>query len=273
MKKILIVLVSLLLFGCVEEKKETVTSENNLNLEMTIFKIGKADSILITVGEKHILIDTGEDEDGDEVLEYLTEHGIETIDYLILTHFDKDHIGGANTILNNSNVLQVIAPNYTKNSRQYNEYTAALIKNDISATILNAKLSVILGSAKMTISPAEKRSYKQDNDYSLVVSIEHGYNSFLFAGDAEEVRLAELIEQGNLAYTFLKVPHHGRFNNKSTEFIQEVRPKYAVITSSDKNPEDDKIMDVLESVGAAVYTTRNGNISVVSDGKTIAIQQ
>lgn len=277
MKKVLIVMTLLLLFGCGAEQKkaetETVTPDNNQKLEMIVFKVGKADSMLVTVGEHHILIDTGEDEDGEKVLKYLNEHGIETIDYLILTHFDKDHIGGADTIINNSNVLQVIAPNYTKDSRQYNEYTTALIKNDISATILNAELSLTLGEAQVTISPGEKRSYKKDNDYSLVVSIQHGYNSFLFTGDAEEVRLAELIEEGNLAHTFLKVPHHGRFNDKSAEFIREVNPKYAVITSSNKNPEDDRIVEALKSVGAAVFTTRNGSISVISDGKTIAIQQ
>lgn len=84
----------------------------------------------------------------------------------------------------------------------------------------------------------------RSNDYSLVVRVQHGDNSFLFAGDAEDTRLTELIEQGNLEHTFL---------NKKTE--------------------EEKVMTALEQWGTKVYVTRNGNVYVTSDGNEVTIKQ
>lgn len=73
--------------------------------------------------------------------------------------------------------------------------------------------------------------------------------------------------KGNLAHTFLKVPHHGRSNSESMEFFTLVKPKYAAITSSDKNPEEEEVVDPLTRLGSTVYTTRHGIIYVSSDGE------
>lgn len=266
---------TILLFGCTLAKNEvnTATTGKLKAFEFIVFKIGKADSILLTAGEYHVLIDTGEDEDGEEILAYLHNHHIESIDYMILTHFDKDHIGGADTILNNIKVREVVTPNYTENSSQYEEYMAALKANHMSPTILTKDLSVVLDSSEFTILPPQENNYKKSNDYSLIVSVQHGQNSFLFTGDAEKVRLTELMEQGNLRHTFLKVPHHGKYNGKSKEFFQMVEPQYAVITCSNKNPEDARVVEALESIGVEVFLTRNGDVSVSSDGNNIKIKQ
>lgn len=258
------------LFGCSTTQK---TAGSTDHLDITFFKIGKADSILLTIADKTVLIDTGEDEDGEEILEYLDDHNIETIDYMILTHFDKDHVGGADTILNQAEVKQVITPNYESDSTDYKEYIAALNKNQLTPTILTKDLSIQVGSAEFTVYPALKNEYKKDNDYSLMTSVQHGANSFLFAGDAEKKRLTEFMQQGNLEHTLLKVPHHGRYNSKSAKFFALVKPKFAVITSSDKNPEEGEVMNVLEGLGTDVYLTRNGNIHVLSDGKNISLEQ
>lgn len=264
----------LLLGGCTSSTLE-VPKEKGIsdNLDIVIFKIGKADSILLSVGDKTVLIDTGEDDDGDEIVEYMRENNMNTIDYMILTHFDKDHVGGADIILNEVGTLNVITPNYETDSKDYKEFITALEEHELSPRTVTDVFTFAIGSAEFTIDPPEKDTYLKDNDYSLVVSVNHGKNSFLFAGDAEEERLAEMIESNHLEHTVLKVPHHGRYNKLSTAFFTLVHPKYAIITCSDKNPEDEKVMNVLKQLGTEVFLTRNGNIYMTSDGNTLSINQ
>ena len=249
------------------------TNEIKDNLEIVIFKIGKADSILFSIGQQTVLIDTGEDEDGEEIVDYMKKNKLTTIDYLILTHFDKDHVGGADTILNEIKVLNVITPNYESGSKEYKEYLEALADHQVDSIKLTKALSFNIGTAEFTINPPRESSYDGDNDYSLVTSVKHGKNKFLFAGDAEEGRLTELINAGNLEHSFLKVPHHGRYNDKSTEFFNLVHPQYAVITSSDKNPEDKKVVETLKQLNTEIYVTRNGDIIIHSDGENLRINQ
>ncbi|WP_077210677.1 ComEC/Rec2 family competence protein [Bacillus dakarensis] len=277
-KNVIIVCLSLfisnLIGGC-SYSASKVTNENGVkdNLDIVIFKIGKADSILLSMGDQTVLIDTGEDEDGEEIIDYMEKNKITMIDYLILTHFDKDHVGGVDTILNEVEVLNVISPNYESDSKDYKKYMVALEDHDIAPLKLTNVFIFKVGTAQFTIDPPRKDTYSGDNDYSLVISVEHGKNRFLFAGDAEEKRLTELIESGNLEHTLLKVPHHGRYNDKSTEFFTLIHPKYAVITSSDKNPEEKEVIDVLKQLGTEVYVTRNGDILIFSDGESLRINQ
>lgn len=264
-------LISIFLTGCNFNDTKKNEAEDNLNI--VIFKIGKADSILLTIGRETVLIDTGEDEDGEEIVNYMKEHKMDTIDYLIVTHFDKDHVGGADTILHEVEVLNVITPNYESESKEYKEYRTALNFQKIDPIKLTEVMTFSLGTAKFTIDPPRKDFYSGDNDYSLVISVEHGKNRLLFAGDAKEERLTELIDSGNLEHTFLKVPHHGRYNDKSNEFFTLVNPKYAVITCSDKNPEEQEVMVALKQLGTKVYLTRKGNVYITSDGESLRIKQ
>lgn len=267
-------LITILIGGC-SSSTSKVANKNSVkdNLDIVIFKIGKADSILLTIGEQTVLIDTGEDDDGEEIVDYMKKNKVTKVDYLILTHFDKDHLGGADTILNEVEVLNVITPNYVSESKDYKEYMTTLEAQETAPLKLSNVFTFKLGSAEFTIDPPQKNNYSGDNDYSLVISVEHGTNRFLFAGDAEEERLSELIESGNLEHTFLKVPHHGRYNEKSTEFFTLIHPNYAVITTSDKNPEDEEVLDVLKQLGTEVYVTRNGNIFISSNGDSLRINQ
>ncbi|WP_186763897.1 ComEC/Rec2 family competence protein [Planomicrobium sp. CPCC 101079] len=270
MKKILTgMLCLLLLFGCSAEQ----AADSTENLELTFFKIGSADSMVLSAGNQTVLIDTGEDEDGEEIADYLKGEGIESIDALIITHFDKDHVGGADTVLKEVDVQQIFVPDYAEESEDYDEFLEAAENEDVPIEVLDEEVAFTAGSANFTIYPPEETEYEQDNDYSLAVSVQHGENRFLFAGDAEETRLAELMEQGDLAHTFLKVPHHGRYAENSSEFFSEVSPEIAVITSSDKNTEDEEVVAALEDLGADIYLTREGNIHMVSDEKSIEVTQ
>ncbi len=119
----------------------------------------------------------------------------------------------------------------------------------------------------------QRLHYDEDNNYSLAISVIHGNNKFLFAGHAKEIRLAEILTQTNSQYDFLKVPHHGKYNSFSEQFIKTINPKYSVITCSKKNPPHDEVLNILGKVSSEIYLTRDGNIKVTSNKNTFTINQ
>lgn len=256
---------------------ETQLEEKSEKMQMIIFKIGKADAILLRSKEETVLIDTGEEEDADEILDYLEQIGETKIDYLILTHFDKDHVGGADKILEKIEVGQIYQPDYENDSKEYKEYQKMVKKEEILVKQLTETIKFNCGDMKICIYPPIKKNYEEKNDFSMITSVTYGQNKFLFAGDAEEERLKEFIEESEnieeLKHDFLKVPHHGRYNNQLESFFEKINPSYAVITCSAKNPPDDEVISLLEQKETKVFLTRNGNIYINSDGENISIYQ
>ena len=103
--------------GSVSEKEntreESMEREGEDILQVQALKVGKADAIVLFCGGETMVIDCGEEEDGQEVLAYLQAEGVSEIDVLMITHFDKDHVGGADTVMNGISVSRVLLPAYT----------------------------------------------------------------------------------------------------------------------------------------------------------------
>lgn len=254
--------------------KKKAAPEASGEFSVEILNLGKADAIILTTSDHTVIIDSGNRGDGKKILECLEEKGISSIDSLIITHFDKDHVGGAVKLINNLEIGEIIAPKYKGNTDEYTRYIKCLSENGKKQTVLTSETSFVLDDVLFEVYPALKNSYKEsDNDFSIVVSVTHGDNKFLFAGDAESERLAELSSQMDLKHTFLKVPHHGKMSAGSEEFIKAVSPDYAVITESSEEPADPEIKDILKNTGTEVYSSINGNIKAVSDGHMIEIKQ
>lgn len=274
-KIIALITLIIVIITCISCTKDNIITEPLEEMKIDILNIGKADCTIIRSKDKTVIIDTGEKNDKDDLLDYLDENDIDTIDYLILTHFDKDHIGGAAKLIKNKEIKKVIEPDYSKESKEYTNLIGALDEKDITPKVLTKNMSFELDDANFTIYPPLKSDYGEDasNEFSLVVSITHGNNKFLFAGDAQNDRLNELSSQiDDLNSTFLKVPHHGRLDENSNKFFKKVKPKYAVITCSDKNPPDDEVVKNLENIGAKVYLTSEGQVTCSSDGIELNIE-
>ena len=258
--------------GCSKtENAQAVTGK----FEITFLKAGQADAIVLQTEEHTAVIDCGEKDDGDKLVELLAEKGTEKIDYLFITHFDKDHVGGAAKLIENVAVDNIITPNYEGSVKEYDKFIAAADEKGLDITRLTENMQITLDDVGFSIYPPLKSEYKEsDNDYSLAITAQHGNNSFLFAGDAESERLKEIVTQlGKNEYTLLKVPHHGRYNDFTDAFISAVRPVYAVITCSDKNPAEQETVDALEDVGCNVYYTSEGTVTTASDGFSILVTE
>lgn len=240
----------------------------------TVLDIGQADAIILETAAHTVVIDTGEKDDGDELVEHLTGHGIKRIDYMFITHFDKDHVGGARELMENTEIGEIITPDYEGNNKEYADFITALKESGLSQTKLTGYMTFILDDVLFEIFPPEKSSYiEEDNDFSLVINVTYGENTFMFAGDCETARLKELPGQMNMEHVFLNVPHHGVYCAGMDEFIGSVSPEYAVITDSKKNPADDDVLALLEGVGCETYETLYGSVTAVCDGRTVKLTQ
>lgn len=287
MKRILMVcltaLLCLCLFGCTGggETKTRETLPVTGSLTVAVLQIGKADAIVIHTDNHAMLIDTGESDDGGKVLNYLNGQGISKVDYMLITHYDRDHVGGADRILNYMEVGQIIRPDYVGEREEYDVLLADIAELGVSDRVMAAgspDLTFMLDDVQVTVNAAAKTTYTnsagvvQDNNFSLVTRLHHGNQVLLFTGDCEDDRLAELIAgDADWSADYLKVPYHGNATKLTASLVKAVNPRYAVICDSAKNPADDATLTALAR--AQVFCTKEGTVIAVSDGKSITVTQ
>jgi beta-lactamase superfamily II metal-dependent hydrolase len=253
--------------SCSKNDSHDVSAENELTV--TFFDVGKADSIVLTSDASTVVIDCGEKGDGKDIVSYLSDRDISTVDYLIITHYDKDHVGGAAKVINKLDVKNVLAPNYDEQSEEMDKYRKALDAKNITPQLLTSDLSFTLGNISYEVFAPKQTFYGEDNDndFSLVTKVTHGNNVLLFTGDAMEQRLDEIMDIGQC--TLLKVPYHGRKLANIEEFISAVKPKCAVVCTSQAEFSS-QLQNLLLDRKIPTYSTCfNGRITAVSDGSEI----
>lgn len=247
-------------------------------LRTTLLKVGKADAIILQSGDETMVIDAGEEEDGEEIAVFLKNCGVSYIDTLIITHFDKDHVGGADTLIEMIGAGEVFLPDYQGDSTEYLDFMNALDEKDLVPHRLSEAVEFELGDASVLVEPpisyTAGNTAEVDNNFSLITTVVHGENRLLFMGDAEKQRIREWITSGTSAdCDFLKVPHHGVYNMALKELIEAVTPEYAAICSSKKNPADEKTLEALKQKNVKTFQTKDGDIVVISDGKNLKCSQ
>lgn len=268
---VLLILCAFLLSACTQAQ----VLPGEVQARVIFFEAGKADAILIETSQGAVMIDTGLRDDAEELAEQLSALGVARLDALIITHFDKDHIGGAPRILGEMPVDIVYEPDYEKDSKTYHRYKDALEEAGTNTVTLSQNIGFDLAGAHYEIDVANEGYYGEDeeNDFSLVVRMTVGAARAFFAGDAEGARIMELLGEGDLASGLLKVPHHGRYEKQSPLFFDAVGAKYAVVTSSDDEPEERETMLALKAAGTEAFLTRQGRVIASTDGKDWAITQ
>ena len=261
---------ALLLIGCTASVPKDGA---NASLTLDVFAVGKADAMLLVVDGYSVLIDAGENGDGDELVKALQSRGIESLDLLILTHFDKDHIGGADTILNEMPVSVVRMPAYEADSKQYTQLIDALGNSGAEVVRMTADATFSLGGADFVIWVSDI-AYDGDNDneQSLVMKVVYNGKTYLFAGDAEDDWLNHLcFSTRNLTCDVLKVPHHGGDDDSTFALLAVTMPSYAIVTDSAKNPADSDTLSLLNEYGVETYRTSVGAIRITQSGASFSI--
>lgn len=269
----LLLALTLLLAACAPPaaQKAPAAAASGTDLEVHFFDAGKADAILLTTAGGAVLIDAGEKGFGKTILAYLEKKGVEKLDYLIVTHFDQDHVGGAAKVINNIAVGTVLQSNRPKESEEYEKYVNALQNAGIEPVTVRDACDFSLDGVSYSVDPPRQTKYadEESNNSSLIVTATNGETRFLFMGDAQTQRLAEFLEGSDTTCDVLKLPHHGKDEPLLEALLESLKPSFAVITSSDDEPESDAVVAALERAGAAVLLTREGAVTIKSDGAAI----
>ena len=242
-------------------------------LTANFFSCGDADSTLIRAGGYTVLIDTATNKAGKHVVNRLKQLGVDTIDLLIITHPHKDHVGGADHVLEAFSVKQVVQGPLEIDSKQVDQFLDALKAKQLSSSVLHAGDTLSLGDLRIEVLGPVRDLYEEENDLSLVFRLIWGDTVFLFPADAEKLALNDLLISGApLRADVLKVPHHGKGEDNSHLFFNAVSPSVAVIPcergTKENLPERARVVKPLEALGAQVFVTHDGEIVVESDGHT-----
>lgn len=252
-------------------------------LKVSILKLGKADCIVLESAGKTMVLDTGEMKDAEKVSTFLKQENITTIDYLVITHFDKDHVGAAGSLVEQFNVGHLYIPNYEGTVNEYFDFMEAMEAALVTPERVADITTFSFGEAEVTIEPPLKYDVNvvadvvddYDNTLSLMTTVTCGEKRLLFAADADRRRLTEWLEGSELVghYDFLKVPHHGKFNAGLEPLLEAITPQYAAITCSKKNPADTQTTYELEKYDVETFTTQGGIITLRTDGISIEVLQ
>ncbi|HGM1477924.1 TPA: ComEC/Rec2 family competence protein [Clostridioides difficile] len=260
-----ILIIISLLIGC--DKKSL--------LSIHMIDVGQGDSILVqTPTNRNILIDGGDEDSENIIISYLRQKRIKTIDIIIATHPDSDHIGSLDNIIKKFNVNSIYMPEQSTDSEAYQNLINSCTDKNLSIQHLykNDVLNIDNNINIYVLSP----SYIQEesNLNSIVFKLTFNDNSFLFMGDAEEENEKEILHSFKLNnINFIKIGHHGSNSSSSLEFIKKISPDIAAISCGYKNqyghPHREVINNLKQNHVSIYRTDRIGDIVFYSDGEII----
>lgn len=264
------------------EKHNLLIKDNELYLHF--LSVGASDCAIIEFPTGEVaIVDTGTQFQSKIIVNYIKNKIInnrkdKTIDYLFLSHADEDHIGGAWQILNNFEVGFVIRP------QQYASFE--YVGNDdvfhANSSVYDAVVEKINNSAKKVIFAQDNMEFRvgevklkifymlhsavESNDFSYYLKVSFRNKSVLFTGDATNTSEIELMSThpNEICADILKVAHHGAKTSSSLEFLEAVRPKYAIISvgkNSNGHPSSVTLENLKEAgIKEVLRTDEKGNI-------------
>lgn len=260
---------------------------SNMELQVYYFDVGQANaSLIIFPSRTCMLIDTGSKDSEESFIQnvdyILSKNEISEIDFLVLTHSDEDHVGGCVALLEKFQVNNILRPklvsiNETNDNnfkvvetKIYNEVISAVYKEPDCEVEFIENLTIFLGeNVEIKICASEKDYYEKTNSYSPFIFIEYMDKTFLFTGDATDVREKELVEKLKkdnleLKVDFLLVAHHGSSLSSTTEFLNATNPKYAIVSSGSKHFPSNEVLARLKdaNVSKVFCTKSDGMIGV-----------
>ena len=239
----------------------------DLNTFIEMIDVNQGDSTLVKINNKTILIDTGGEQntfDNYHTIFYnklspkLKELGIHKLNYLIISHGDFDHMGEAVNLVNNFKVDKVIF-----NCGEFNDLEKELIKVLDKKKIKYYSCIKELNIDNNKLYFLQTNEYDNENDNSNVIYTEIDGYKFMFMGDAGVDKEKDILEKYNLLdIDVLKVGHHGSKTSSGKEFIDEIKPKYSVISVGKNNRYGHPNKEVLNNLeNSKIYRTdQDGSI-------------
>ncbi len=223
--------------------------------------VGQGDCALLVSGESAALIDCGENGSGETVIKYLDSLGIKSLEFLIFSHHDSDHIGGADEILERipvENIYTDLVPN-PKNNKSFKSMSSSAQKAETTFIIPKNLQEISLGNMVLKFYIPTPEDQGDENENGLVVMANVWGSRVLFTGDIGTDTEELLIEEyPNLDCDILKVGHHGSKYSSDTDFLKTITPEYSVISVGADNKyghPTNEALSRLSKVNSKIYRT------------------
>jgi competence protein ComEC len=258
----------------------------NGTLSVHFINVGQGASVLVEApsGET-MLVDTGDwRDDGDVVLDYLRERGVDRIDYLVTSHADADHIGGHAAVIDYyetqaEGVGAVYDPGIASSSATYDDYLDAVEAHDVPLYETRAGDAIPLDGAGVDVlaPPASRLAGADANENSVVVRLAYGNTTFLLPGDGEAASEEYLLEEHELRLnaTVLSAGHHGSRSSSTSAFLDTVSPRVAVISSAYDSqyghPHEAVLRRLADRSVRTYWTGTHGTVVLTSNGSAITV--
>lgn len=257
---------------------------HNDYLKVVFLDVGQGDSIYIEApNKKQILIDGGPDAKLLSSLAQVIPFADHSIDMIIATHADMDHIGGFPLLIDNYKITSIIENGAISDTKISSSLEEKILKNKINKIIARQGMRIILDEKKNIyldiLFPDRDISDLDSNDGSIVAKLIYGDNSFMFTGDAT-IYTENLIEWNEKEITLhsdvLKLGHHGSRTSSNILWLEKVSPEVAIISAGKNNRYGHPHKELLDRLSNLqipyLSTAEKGNIIFKSDGVKLIIE-
>ncbi len=261
--------------------KLSLGDSNGSYMKVVFLDVGQGDAVYIEAPNgKQVLIDGGPNASLISSLSGVMPFADRSIDMIIATHPDMDHIGGFPVLLDNYKVSNIIENGGTSTSEVYAELEEKILKNNVNKIIAKRGMHIVLDDKKNIyldiLFPDRDAKDLESNDGSIVGKLVYGENSFLFTGDASlytENQIEWNEKDTTLDSDVLKLGHHGAKTSSSLLWLEKVTPEVAIISAGKNNKyghPSEEVIDRLDTLKIPYLNTANiGNIIFKSDGKKL----
>lgn len=254
-------------------------------LEITMLDVGQGDSIFFRTRKTTYLMDGGSSDIKKvgtyRILPYLKARGVGTLDYMIISHTDKDHISGLIELLeeakeNQYKIGHLLLPRLANPDEAYIKIESLAKESHIQIFYLERGNGWKKDNLSVTCLHPNKNFLEEDkNECSAVLSVKYGMLGFLLTGDVEKLGEQEIVSLLD-EHQILKVAHHGSDSSSTEAFLDKVKPKIALISCGKNNRyghPHEKVLERLKGRKSRIYnTSMDGSVQIKSDGKKVEIQ-
>ena len=254
---------------------QTPISGNGMTVHF--IDVGQADCALVECDGEFMIIDGGNVGDGQLVVSYLKQMGVETLEAVVCSHGHEDHVGGLPAVLSVFDAETVYAPVTGYDTKVFRDFVSKTEANAGKITVPAPGDQFHLGSATCTVLGPVKE-YEDPNHTSIVLKVSYGDSDFLFTGDSEVGPENDMIDYWGQNFNWemevLKVGHHGSDTSSGYRFVYEVSPTYGVISVGEDNdyghPHEEPLSR-LKDAGLLIFRTDYlGHVIAQTDGKEIS---
>ena len=241
------------------KEPESSDSYNCGSTNIRVFNVGQGLSILFQLNSnQNILYDGGGRSTSSYLVSRLRKLGVDKIDYVVVSHYDEDHIAGLVGLLHTLNVENVICPDYENDTKIYQSLINEITSRKVN--VIHPKLGDQYndGTITMNILSADNKA-DEDNDRSIAVEFVDNTFSMLVTGDCSVEKEKEIIEKfDNLDCDVYVAAHHGSRYSSSEEFLTNIKPENIIISCGKDNSyghPHDETLERFNACGAKVYRT------------------